>query len=168
MQVEQKPVKRQSLYTCIRYASKLIKMRTDIRKHRTLPNDYCDLLYTKDEKSSPACFYRPELSLPPKITFLSAGHEEFDEKQELKQAINQDLFDEEDEDKESSEVDYDSEEAEIDRYYTDEYDLTLQKLTGKVDNATKRNTAVRIKMSPNALAAANAARQRRQKTKTAH
>jgi hypothetical protein len=52
--------KRESLYTCIRYASNLMKFKTDIRKHnRTIPND--DLLqfapplpphYTYNEKSS--------------------------------------------------------------------------------------------------------------------
>ncbi|KAI9473948.1 MAG: hypothetical protein EXX96DRAFT_579960 [Benjaminiella poitrasii] len=31
--------KTQSLYACIRYASKFMKIRTQIRKHRTLPND---------------------------------------------------------------------------------------------------------------------------------
>ncbi|KAI8332998.1 hypothetical protein BD560DRAFT_415084 [Blakeslea trispora] len=195
MQTETSPApisaKRQSLYTCIRYASRLMKIRTDIRKHRTLPNDCCDPYYTKEKlhvedelneklphhqyalnnvicPTCPAYQHETQPILSSKITFY-AGNEEYDEKQALDAIIDEKEALQEEEESEADDSTLEDE-TEISHYYTDEYELTLQKLSGIAldchDNTTF--TAVRIKMSPNALAAANAARQKRQKMKINH
>ncbi|OBZ87540.1 hypothetical protein A0J61_04406 [Choanephora cucurbitarum] len=169
MQSSPIPAKRQSLYTCIRYASRLMKIRTDIRKHRTLPNDCCDPYYSKEkycadelnEKMSLSCPTCPAYQHETQPTKVTSYQETLDEKQAYETIVQHEkMVPEDDED----------DEEEISSYYTDEYELTLQKLSGIQVNCHDNTTytAVRIKMSPNALAAANAARQKRQKMRNNH
>jgi hypothetical protein len=167
--------KRTSLYTYIRSAHKMMKMRTEIRKHRTLPNDsyleeksFLDYDNEKlDIKVEPVSHHhtnslspppswswrhRRQLALPPLETSTSpSSFNTTEEDQEYD--MDQDEF-------ESSDDDEDFEQEEV----MDDYLITLQKLSGiTCTDKAKKNTAVLITLSPCALAAANAARQRRQR-----
>lgn len=178
-------IKRTSLYTYIRSAHKMIKMRTEIRKHRTLPNDAylkekCLVEYNvkNDVKVDPtpqlhhvhtnslspppswSWRHQRQLALPPRVALESTPptslHTTEEEEYDL---YHQDEF-------ESSD---DNEDFEEEQDVMDNYTLTLQKLSGitSVDRP-KKNTAVLITLSPCALAAANAARQRRQRVRINH
>lgn len=190
-----------SLYTCI---SKLMKMRTEIRKHRTLPNDVfqekCllqdDLLEQDDEEdfnekiqvvdsiktavlpSAWSSRHTTQLALPPRLNLISnhdfiippphpPQEQEFDSSSSTCSSSSCIKFNQQDSD--------DEEEDEHNYVYgsSDSYSMTLQKLSGisfenDHANKTKTNTAVLITLSPCALAAANAARQKRQKIRTFH
>jgi hypothetical protein len=191
--------KRQSLYTCIRYASKLIKLPSEYRKHRTLPtndskmistsynnikmttttesNNYCyditnddideegeeETLYDEKDIILPNKHYATrhdsQLALPSRLQYV-VNHNE-----DIKVEV-QENFDDEDDDEEEEEDNDD----EFDNYIMDDsYTSTLQKLSGISFNSNnKKNTAVLITLSPCALAAANAARQKRQKIRISH
>lgn len=149
--------KRQSLYHYIRHASKIMKLRT--AKHKSDTSTFEDFnekypvleedisSYYVNEKS---CNWpnTNQLAFPPKSPITTPKQ------------IKVDLhFDDEEDDL-----------AYQEHIYTDSsyYSSTMQKLCGvsltKDSNAqNKTNTAVLISLSPVALAAANAARQRRQK-----
>lgn len=187
-----------SFYTCI---SKLIKMRAEIRKHRTLPNDHFQekcLLQEEDhdedsfnekieivDAHKSACLpppswsnrYTTQLALPPKLNLISNHHDLLPQDQDfysssstcsLSSCIKFNQLDSDDE-----ENDDDEEEEEHNYVYGSSYSysMTLQKLSGisfEDQNKPKTNTAVLITLSPCALAAANAARQKRQKIRTYH
>ncbi|CAO3619480.1 unnamed protein product [Mucor fragilis] len=191
-----------SLYTCI---SKLMKMRTEIRKHRTLPNDLfqekCllqdDLLLEHEDEGDfnekidvvdsikPAApplswshRHTTQLALPPRLNLVSnhdfilppshlPQEQDFDSSSSTCSSSSYIKFNQQDSDCE--------EEDDHNYVYgsSDSYSMTLQKLSGisfedHHPNKTRTNTAVLITLSPCALAAANAARQKRQKIRTFH
>ncbi|KAG1098028.1 hypothetical protein G6F42_018071 [Rhizopus arrhizus] len=171
-----------SLYTCI---SKLMKMRTEIRKHRTLPNDdfnekiqVVDSIKTAVLPSAWSSRHTTQLALPPRLNLISnhdfiippphpPQEQEFDSSSSTCSSSSCIKFNQQDSD--------DEEEDEHNYVYgsSDSYSMTLQKLSGisfenDHANKTKTNTAVLITLSPCALAAANAARQKRQKIRTFH
>ncbi|GAN05725.1 hypothetical protein MAM1_0100d05199 [Mucor ambiguus] len=190
-----------SLYACI---SKLMKMRTEIRKHRTLPNDLfqekCllqdDLLEQDDEDdfsekikvvhpikpaappSSWSHRHTTQLALPPRLNLISnhdfilpSSHppqeHDFESSSSTCSSSSSTKFNQQDSDCE--------EEDDHNYVYgnSDSYSMTLQKLSGisfedSHPNKPRTNTAVLITLSPCALAAANAARQKRQKIRTFH
>lgn len=190
-----------SLYTCI---SKLMKMRTEIRKHRTLPNDLfqekCllqdDLLEQDDEDdfnekiqvvdsikpaAPPASWshrHTTQLALPPRLNLISnhdfilplphpPQEQDFDSSSSTCSSSSCVKLNQQDS--------YCEDEDEHNYVYgsSDSYSMTLQKLSGisfedDHPNKTRTNTAVLITLSPCALAAANAARQKRQKIRTFH
>ncbi|KAI7907584.1 uncharacterized protein BX663DRAFT_491373, partial [Cokeromyces recurvatus] len=206
--------KTQSLYACIRYASKFMKRRTQIRKHRTLPNDVpitsIASIYELKEKhlsqeenekvnEEMNCFIHHEkqhlTSLPPPPRTSSWAHKQFYHKSQIIYSTTKSEFnrpnnivhEEVEENKTIASKEYNYEEQDTisnnneeynfeelldtsyslkDSNYDSSYALTLQKLSGEtvlVNNKNKPNTAVLITLSPSALAAANAAIQKRQR-----
>lgn len=173
--------KRQSIYTCIRYATKLIKLRTDIRKHRTQPNAIIPIKPKHYDNNSSHYFYgddeedlydekhdsinikyssrrESQLALPSRNTYISATSII------CEQNLDNNQDEEEFDDDESLNDDDDSY---FDSYMVedeDSYSCALKKLSGiSFKSNNKLNRAVLITLSPCSLAAANAARQRRQK-----
>ncbi|KAK4519214.1 uncharacterized protein ATC70_009446 [Mucor velutinosus] len=178
-------------------------MRTEIRKHRTLPNDLfqekClmqdDFLEQGDEDafnekikvvdsikpaappSSWSLRYTTQLALPPRLNLISnhdfilrpshpSQEQDFDSASSTCSSSSCNRFNQQDSDCEENEHNY---------VYgsSDSYSMTLQKLSGisfegDHHNKTRTTTAVLITLSPCALAAANAARQKRQKIRTFH
>lgn len=198
--------KKPGLYTCIRYASKLIKLGSDIRKHRTLPSKDRHTMevipttllektksnYNYGEEDSvitlfnEKCDYTPtttiddcnyttrvesQLALPPRLRYvvtnprpaLDIVHQLYNNEDEEE--------DEEEGEKEEDKFEYTSYRPSSNNYTLQQgnaHAQTLQKLSGisftsTVNQQQQQNTAILIKLSPCALAAANAARQRRQK-----
>jgi hypothetical protein len=163
--------KRTSLYTYIRSAHKMIKTRTEIRKHRTLPNDayltekcqYIEKIDTNkvvphvhtNALSPPPSWswrHQRQLALPPLESTSPVSFSEGEEEE--------DMEDQDDELESSDDEDFEQEQE------LDNYSITLQKLSGiTLVDRVKKNTAVLITLSPCALAAANAARQRRQRAR---
>jgi hypothetical protein len=174
-----------------------MKMRTEIRKHRTLPNDHFQekcLLQVEDHDEDnfnekieilnahkSACpppllwsiRHTTQLALPPRLDLISNHNNNLlSQDQDLYSSsstsslsscikFNQQDSDDDDEDNEHNYV-YGSSYS---------YSMTLQKLSGisfEDQNKPETNTAVLITLSPCALAAANAARQKRQKIRTYH
>lgn len=202
--------KKPGLYTCIRYASKLIKLGSDIRKHRTLPsedkhtmevipttllektksnynygdeetvftlfNEKCDYIPPPPSTTTTAkdCNYttrvESQLALPSRLRYVVTNpRPALDIVHQLYNNEDEEEEDEEEEEEEKKRNDYAS-------YHPSSYTSqqenarvqTLQKLSGisftsTVNQPQQQNTAILIKLSPCALAAANAARQRRQK-----
>ncbi|KAI8080515.1 hypothetical protein BDF21DRAFT_493665 [Thamnidium elegans] len=185
--------KRQSIYTCIRYATKLIKLRTDIRKHRTQPNVIKPIKPKYYNNNSSHYFYgdddddeeeedlydekhnsinikyssrhESQLALPSRDTYISTTsiicEQNFDN--------NQDEEEEEDQEFDYNESLDDDDDSYFDSYMMededeDSYSSALKKLSGiSFKSNNKPNRAVLITLSSCSLAAANAARQRRQK-----
>lgn len=128
--------KRQSIYSFIRH--KLIK--GDVRKYKTDPNS-------------------------PSLKFDE--HEAFDEKppiltEKLPVGPPDMVYEEEEEEGDDSSLSS-GDEVECLVEESDPHTITMQKLTGTFSPQKARNTAALITLSPCALAAANAARQKRQK-----
>ncbi|KAI9359145.1 hypothetical protein BD770DRAFT_386691 [Pilaira anomala] len=193
--------KRQSIYSCIRYATNLMKVNTDIRKHRALSNNVVPITPKYDDSVISQCCYgdladeeeifdekfeqkydtinikyssrrESQLALPSRNTYVTHvtnilcekkidnGHDEEEEDEETtdNESMFDDLYDDDDD------SDFDSD---LDSYYMEDEDsvsAALKKLSGIVSKpTTKVNRAVLITLSPSSLAAANAARQRRQK-----
>lgn len=212
--------KRQSLYTRIRYASKLLRLRTEIRKHRTLPNDfvmiqptthsatkniknYCYGEEDDEEVDSVTIFDEKEellitknyslrgdsqLALPSRLKYFVTTTDDDTTMDDHHLHYMNDYYKDEEEEEDvmvaekeqentttAATCEYDDDDSEdedtedLDNYMMDTspYTATLQKLSGISFN-NKKNTAVLITLSPCALAAANAARQKRQKIRISH
>lgn len=164
--------KRQSFYRCIRLASNIMSFRTDIRKHRTLPNNMASKYHSNsishcqdeeeifDEKHD--CIHvnyssrrESQLALPSRKKYV---------KTESILDEEEDVFDDDDSMLDDSD--------EYDDYMMedpDSYSSALKKLSGiSFKSKTGVNRAVLITLSPCSLAAANAARQKRQKFRIIH
>lgn len=160
--------KRQSFYRCIRMASSLISFRTDIRKHRTLPNN----MLSKYESNSISYCQDEEEIFDEKHDGVNVSYNSRRESQLVLPSRNKYMTtesiledDEFDDDDDSLFDDYDDEEYDEDMMEDpDSYSAALKKLSGiSFKSRTCTNRAVLITLSPCSLAAANAARQRRQK-----
>ena len=171
--------KRSSLSTYVRYASKLIKSKADIRNHRTLPDidtavneknyfygdDYTR--YTEDNvKILKECYHQSrresQLALPPRLTY-AVNATPLNVLREINQAKD------EEEDLDEQENDQENQLLHQDHPHS----FTLRKLYGiSFENKHKPNnkpsTAILITLSPCALAAANAARQKRRQIRVSH
>lgn len=152
--------KRQSLYHYIRHASKIMKLQRggDVRKHKSEQDLILNEKHSIMEEDIPSYYvnekswsvqHNAQLAFPPNNNNNSRIQ---------KISLDDIIDDEEDVIVQHQEYITDSD------YY---YSVTMQKLCGvslTKDNSNKTNTAVLISLSPVALAAANAARQRRLKT----
>lgn len=174
--------KRSSLYTCIRYAaSNLVKFKTkhnsrnktmQIPNYEKPMNHYCydeeETVTLYDEKQQDItthCYHsrrESQLALPSRLKYTPIN------------LLHQFDNNEDEEEEESIEDEYEEdEENDLDNYILqdqDSYPSALQKLSGiSFQSRTKKSsTAVLITLSPCALAAANAARQKRQKIRLGH
>ncbi|CEP16199.1 hypothetical protein [Parasitella parasitica] len=196
--IKTEPKRSSNLYTCI---SKLRKMRTEIRKHRTLPsnliyqekfllqeeeehesqdlNDYNEKIDIIDIKSPPLSWsirHTTQLAFPPRFNLVHHDDllppiqdQEFDSSSSSTcSCSSHSKFNHQD-----SDDDDDEEERQYNYVYgdSDAYSATFRKLSGisfENQDKPKTNTAVLITLSPCALAAANAARQKRQKARVQH
>ncbi|KAI8993199.1 hypothetical protein BDB01DRAFT_775534 [Pilobolus umbonatus] len=173
--------KRQSLYSCIKNAPKFIKLKTELRRNKMLSvnaldhqksiyinvieieekiyyDDQSTIYGEHDEKLASRWsryFNQEHLSLPSKHTITH-----YPMNSNPASDIN-------DEDEYSDEEEYEEAVIEhVETSKTDDYQSTLDTLTGTSyvnSNEDRPNTAVLITLSSSALAAANAARQKRQK-----
>jgi hypothetical protein len=141
---------RQSFYTCIRYASKFIKLRPDQRKsHPTafhekvaLDDDETTLYDDHDEKKMTWLRNESQLIYPSRFPT------------HIPEVTNEDFEDDLDE---SDDDDTDKNEAHFKAW---------RKLSGYTVQSDEPKTAVLITLSPNALAAANVAKLRRKRVHT--
>lgn len=188
--------KKPGLYTCIRYASKLIKLGTDIRKHRTLPtkdtmkvipqsletiNEKQKSNYNYGEEETVITLYNEKSEYTPTIEDCNNNYSTRVESQlalpsRLRYVVTNNsrplyivhkLYNNEDEEEYEEKATTYYPPSSTYTLQENAHALTLQKLSG-ISFKSKNNqqsTAILIRLSPCALAAANAARQRRQKTR---
>ncbi|KAI8883009.1 hypothetical protein K501DRAFT_285586 [Backusella circina FSU 941] len=160
---------RQSIYTCIRYASKFIKLRPDLRKshpatlHEKLPvatldDDETTLYDDKDEKRMTWLRNESQLIYPSRFPGTHLVPEITKEEVEDEEEVDSSDFDPEDyiDDSDTDDV------TEKDEAYFKAW----KKLSGYTLQSDEPKTAVLITLSPNALAAANVAKLRRKRVHT--
>lgn len=188
--------KKPGFYTCIRYASKLIKLGTDIRKHRTLPtkdtmkvipqsletiNEKQKSNYNYEEEETVITLYNEKAEYAPTVKDCNNNYSTRVESQlalpsRLRYVVTNNsrpldivhqLYNNEDEEEYEEKATTYYPPSSTYNLEENAHALTLQKLSGISFTSTnnKQSTAILIRLSPCALAAANAARQRRQKTR---
>lgn len=171
IQVKTSDRKRHSFYRCIRLASNLMSFRTDIRKHRTLPNNmvpkYHDnnISHCQDEEE----LYDEKYN-GINVNYTSRRESQLALPSRNKYMTTASILDEDDEFDDDDSIFDDTDE--YDNYMMedpDSYSSALKKLSGiSFKSNTGTNRAVLITLSPCSLAAANAARQKRQKFRIIH
>ncbi|KAI7895023.1 uncharacterized protein EV154DRAFT_496737 [Mucor mucedo] len=147
-------------------ASSLMSFRTDIRKHRTLPNN----MLSKYQSNSISYCQEEEEFFDEKYDDVSVSYTSRSESQLALPSRNKYtttesiLEDDEFDDDDDSIFDDDDEYDDYMMEDPDSYSAALKKLSGiSFKSKAGINRAVLITLSPCSLAAANAARQRRQK-----